>query len=85
MNLAALSLIALAIAVTLSGTTKINVGIGCYIVFGLLWGKMPAGMRRAYPFHSQRSPHKRVHPVLTFVRAGQPGFHGTRRTSAGGG
>lgn len=42
MNLAALSLIALAIAVTLNCTTKINVGIlpmvlAC-IVFGLLWG-----------------------------------------------
>ena len=50
MNPAALSLIALAIAVTLSRTTKINVGmlawgmstaivaaIGCQIVFGLLW------------------------------------------------
>jgi hypothetical protein len=48
MNLPVISLLALALAVTLSCTTKINVGtglsmavvaaIGCYIVFGLLWG-----------------------------------------------
>jgi len=41
MNLPVISLLALAVAVTLSCTTKINVGIlgmVLNIVFGLLWG-----------------------------------------------